>query len=268
MDTFKIEIDATQLAYRNFIIPTVTDDWVDSRVVQSFSLAAGTYRFQVASGYMADFTFRIGNDGKIDYDDDYIGFLEGRGSSRLILKGLTVSIDARYLGMNGGQGVLLVVPSTNEDWIIQKTVRLLPASHYLVQQGSGLVSSFEFKLSLDGTFQYNPSYDVASGGFMKGNGLATLTFIGYPFLLDGTAPGVGGVHFTDVWGLTFAHNGVQFANLLPMRSPYRLQVTSGGVTQASVLVHLDGTTTLNSGGGYLLSRDSFKGVPRITITRT
>jgi hypothetical protein len=52
-----------------------------------------------------------------------------------------------------------------------------------------------------------------------------------------------------------------------MGAPYQLQVTSGVVTDASVLVRLDGTTQLNSGGVYLLSRDTFHGLARLTLTK-
>ncbi len=66
--TFPIKIDATPLVYRYFIIPGVTSNWVDSRTVQSFNLAPGEYSFQVASGYYADFTFRVTPLGTIDFD--------------------------------------------------------------------------------------------------------------------------------------------------------------------------------------------------------
>jgi hypothetical protein len=266
MGTFTIQIDATSLFYRYFILHAVTPTWVDSRVVQTFDLEAKVYNFQFASGSLADFTFRVTPTGTIDYDAEYDGFLQGRGTNRLVLRGLSVTLDARYLGIGNGAGVLLCeVPMTNADWILHQTVRLLPGSYYRVQQGSGLGSSFSFKLRADGNFEYESTYDVAAKGFLAGNRTSTLIFRGYPFLIDATAINGIGVDLIDIWGLEFARNGVQFANLLPM-TPYRLQVESGQLADATFVVNLDGTTTLDQGARFKLTRDKFHGVPRIRVT--
>ena len=175
MTSFPIQIDATPLFYRYFIIPGVTQNWTDSRTVQTFDLQTKVYNFQIASGSYADFSFRVTSDGTVDYDAKFDAFLQGRGTNRLVLRGHSVTIDARYLGMSDGAGVLLCdVPMTNADWILHQTLRLLPGSHYRLQQGSGLVSSFTFKLAVDGTFAYDPAYDVAAHGFLAGSGSATL----------------------------------------------------------------------------------------------
>jgi len=65
----------------------------------------------------------------------------------LRIDGLVVTLDARYLS---GSGVLLVAPLTSDDWISYKTVRMVPASYYSVQQGSGEVGNFSFKLASTG----------------------------------------------------------------------------------------------------------------------
>src|SRR3981081_1518476 len=120
--TFPIKIDATPLVYRYFVIPGVTSNWVDSRTVQSFNLAPGEYSFQIASGYYADFTFRVTTLGTIDFDGAYDCFLSGRNSSTLTIGGLSVPLDARYLS---GSGVLLVIPTN--DSITFSTWRLVAA---------------------------------------------------------------------------------------------------------------------------------------------
>src|SRR5262249_60612749 len=103
--------------------------------------------------------FEVTQEGTIAFDPAYASFLAGAGSACLTITGLPVTIDARYLS---GSGVLLVTPSTSEDWIALKTCRMVPASHYRVQQGSGVVASFEFALGIDGTISYDPAYDVAA----------------------------------------------------------------------------------------------------------
>ena len=168
MSTFSIQIDATQLVYRYFIIPGKTPDWVSSRTIQTLTLEPGTYNFQIGSGYYADFTFSVTPTGTVDYDASFDAFLSGRGNPTLTIAGFPVTLDARYLS---GSGVLLVIPATNEDWITYKTCRMVPASSYSVQQGSGVVTSFTFKLGLDGNFSYDPCYDISSGGFLAGNRL-------------------------------------------------------------------------------------------------
>jgi hypothetical protein len=67
--SFSIQIDATPLFYRFFIIPGITPDWIDSRIIQTLNLDPGVYNFQIASGYNADFTFEITPAGKINYDN-------------------------------------------------------------------------------------------------------------------------------------------------------------------------------------------------------
>ncbi|HMU41544.1 MAG TPA: hypothetical protein PKE31_21230 [Pseudomonadota bacterium] len=266
MSTFNIEIDATQLFFRKFYIPSHGHVF-DARTVQTVALAKGSYNIQWASGYFADFVFQVTAEGTVDYDPSCDGFLQGRGTSRLSMPGLEVTLDAQYIALQQPFGVLLVGEFTNDDWIVKKTVRLLPASHYLVQQGSGLVSSFEFKLGFDGCFQYNAAYDASTGGFLAGAGTSTLTFLGYPVLLDGTRVNGMGVHFGNCWGLKFASNGVQFAHLLPMGTPYFVQVESGGLTDAGVHVGLDGTLECVTSGTYVLRRDTFHGLARLGIRK-
>ena len=48
--------------------------------------------------------------------------------------------------------MLLVTPGVA--WITYSTCRMLPASYYSVQQGSGVVADFNFKLGVDGHWSY------------------------------------------------------------------------------------------------------------------
>src|SRR5882724_8651484 len=146
MSTFSINIDATNLIYRHFIILGKTG-WVDSKIIQTLEIEPGSYSFQVASGTYAHFTFNVTSKGTVDWDDSkFDAFLSGKGSPTQIIKGFTIIPDARYLS---GSGVLLVIPATAEDWITYKTCKMVPGT-YQFQQGSGEFTSFDFTLGLDG----------------------------------------------------------------------------------------------------------------------
>lgn len=258
MSTFPIQIDATQLVYRFFIIPGITDVWTDSRNVQTLALQPGTYNFQVGSGYFADFTFSVTPEGTVDYDASFDAFLSGRGSSTLTIVGFQVTLDARYLS---GSGILLVVPLTNDDWITYKTCRMVPASFYSVQQGSGEVTSFTFKLGVDGNFSYDESQ---FGGFLAGNGTSTLEFFGYPILVDARAAQGQGLTIVPIWGMPFTFTAVQFADLLPAAS-FALQVNSGVVTQAVFTLDPQGNFSFDSSLSPYLELDKFNGLTRLKV---
>jgi hypothetical protein len=259
--TFPIKVDATRLFYRYFIIPGVTSDWVDSRTVQTLNLAPGQYAFQIASGYYADFTFRVTSLGTIDYDPAYNGFLSGRNTATLGVDGLVVTLDARYLS---GSGVLLVAPLTNDDWISYRTCRLVPASYYSVQQGSGVVANFSFRLGVDGRWTYDAAYDASSGGFLAGAGTPTLVFLGYPLLVDARAAGGSGVTVQTIWGMPFSPTSVEYACLLPAHY-FALQVRSGVVSPARFSVAPNGTVSIDPGAASLLALDSFHGLRRLGV---
>jgi hypothetical protein len=267
--SFSIQIDATQLFYRFFIIPGITPDWIDSRVIQTLDLDPGVYNFQIASGYYADFTFEITPAGKVNYDKQFDSFLSGQDTSTLTVAGLELTIDARYLS---GAGVLLVCPLTNDDWISKRTVRLVPASSYQVQQGSGVVCELVFAIKLDGTFSYDPSIDLAAGGFLKGNNTNELEFYGYPILVDSRISinvqsndpePAWGIIIQPIWGMPFATTGVLYADLLPAKG-FQLQNKSGIVSTAIFDLSVNGTFSFAS--TLPLKLDTFNGLNRLTVT--
>jgi hypothetical protein len=191
----------------------------------------------------------------------YNGFLGGRNTSTLVIDGLSVTLDARYLS---GSGVLLVVPSTGDDWIAYKTCRMVPASYYSVQQGSGVVANFAFKLGVDGKWSYNSANDLAVGGFLAGAGTSTLAFYGYPLLIDARASGGTGVTVQTIWGMPFSSTSVEYANLLPAQY-FALQVRSGIVSSAGFSLAPNGTFIIDSTATSLLSLDTFHGLRRLKV---
>src|SRR2546423_8392711 len=258
MSTFSIQIDATQLVYRDFIIPGKTD-WISSRIIQTLTLEPAGYQFQIGSGYFADFTFSVTPTGTVDYNPSFDAFLSGRGSTTLTIAGFPVTLVARNLS---GAGVLLAgLPATNEDWITFKTCRMVPASYYSVQQGSGEVTSFAFKLGLDGTFSYNPSYDISSGGFLAGNGTSTLEFLGYPILVDARAAGGTSLTIIPIWGIASSPTSVQLATLLP--APIFVLYISGAATKALFSLDVHGNFSFDSSLSPYLELQTLQGLPLI-----
>ena len=258
MSTFPIKIDATQLVYRGFFIPGITDHFINSRIVQSLSLQPGTYNFQVGSGYFADFTFSVTTQGTVDFDARFDTFLTGRGSSTLTIVGFQVTLDARYLS---GLGVLLVVPHEAEDFITYKKCQMVPASLYTVQQGSGESASFNFKLGLDGNFSYDQSQ---FGGFLAGNGTSTLEFLGYPILVDARAANGAGLTIQPIVGMPFTFTAVQFADLLPAPS-FALQVNSGIVTKAVFSLDAQGKFSFDRSLSPYLELQTFNGLTLLKV---
>jgi hypothetical protein len=266
--SFSIQIDTTQLFYRFFIIPGITPNWVDSRVVQTLNLEPGKYSFMVASAVFADFSFTITSDGKVSYENAFDSFLSGRGTSVLTIVGLEVTLDARYLS---GAGVLLVCPLTNDDWIRNRTIRLVPAS-YQVQQGSAVACDFVFALKPDGTFSYDSSMDLAVGGFLNGNGTTKLEFYGYPILVDSRISidaqasdpePAWGVIVQPIWDMPFSKTGIQYTDLLPAKG---FQIQNKSAILSTAIFDLSTNGTLSFDPSLPLKVDTFKGLNRLTVT--
>jgi hypothetical protein len=253
-----IEIDATGLVYKYYQIPGITGDWLECRsTVRSLEMPPGTYHFQVASGYFADFTFTVTLDGKIEYHEAFEPFLSGRGTARLTIDGFQVTLDARYLS---NAGILLVIPT--DEWILHRTVRMVPASHYRVQQGSGIVGTFEFRLDHTGRFQYDGALDLAAGGFLKGRGTSVLEFLGYPLLIDTRAGGGDFLLLNPIWGMPHHPGKVAYVSLLPAVR-FLIQTRGGSVTIGQFAVDNAGNVHLAPGLGPFLALDTFHGLRRL-----
>jgi len=253
---YPIRIDASRLSYRYFLIPNITLKFIDAQTIPTLQVLPGSYAFQFASGYFADFRFTVTQAGLIDYDSRFAGFLSAYRST-LTVTGLSVTLDARRLS---GLGILLAhMPA--QGWITYEQVRMLPASHYSVQQGSGEVTSFIFKLGLDGRFSYDSSLDANSGGFLKGNGTSTLEFLGYPLCVDARSAGGAGVTVEPIRGMPFSTTHVQLAYLLP--APYfRLRFNPG---HAPFSLAPNGTFSFDSALSPYLRLEKRGGITVLTV---
>jgi hypothetical protein len=251
MTSFPIEIDATQLFFRSFIIPGISLGFHDSRQVQRLELDAGTYLLQVQSGNISDIRFTVTPEGTVDYDPALDRCVSGRGTARLTVAGFEVTLDARELtGASNGGGVLIASATlTNDDWISLKTCRLVPQAGYIVQQGSGQICNLSFAVTLDGTFAYAPEFDVARGGPLQGAGTANLTFRGHAVRVDATAVSRLLVVY-QIWGLPPSEDGKAEVSVLPAQG-FFLQLDRG-VTNLGFSVGVDGTVTPDLGMTDLL----------------
>jgi hypothetical protein len=160
--------------------------WLDANQVKTITLEEGRSSYRIyAAASPADFAFSVDSAGHIRYAAEHETFLGGAGSDTLVLEGLDATVDARYLS---GSGVLIAgVPPDNDDWLRHETVRLLPAPVYAFQQGSGVLVNFRTAPRRDGTWSYDPRFDLGQAGYVAGNGTATLTVHGFVLLVDGRA---------------------------------------------------------------------------------
>ena len=221
--------------------------------------------FQIGSGFFCDFQFIVTSTGTIDYSPQFSSFLSGKGTTRLTITGYDVVLDARYLPGSGTiwSGNFVTTPS---DFFVFKTCRMVPCSHYTIQQGSGVLCDFEFQVDPQGKFKYASNLDSATGGFLRGNGTSKLEFLGFPLLIDARNAGGVGVTLQPVtWGVPFSYAGVEFVNLLPAKG-FALQISSGVVTQAGFDLDQSGSLILHPAPPLKLSLDKFHGLSGLTAT--
>ena len=258
-----VKIDASQLDFKYFIIPTAPPPlaWLDASTVQTINLPVGTHSYQIASGSFCDFSFTVAADGTVGYPPQFASFLSGVGTNTLKLNGFAVTLDARYLT---GLGFIWAnIPQNG--WIQYRQCRLLPFSYYDVQQGSGIVCNFQFALDGNGHFKFAPAMDYAAGGFLRGQGTTRLELLGFPLLVDARNAGGAGVLVQPIgWGVPFAYSGVTTIIVLPA-SGFRLQFESGIVTDDGFDLLANGTIVLHDVGVPNLALDTFHGLARLTV---
>jgi len=254
--THDIQIDGSPLFTRDFAI--VGQSWLAVDQVQTVSLQEGL-RYRLVTGTsVASFTFWTDTAGNVHYDPAAESYLDGQGTTRLTLAGVDTTIDARYLT---GAGVLFAGGhQRNEDWIRYEKVRLLPGSTYRWQQSSGVIAAATAALDAQGRWTYGSQY----AGYLGGNGTTTLTFLGYPLIVDARASGGTGLQVQPIWGNTFTSTSVQTLVLLPAK-PFHLQVRGGVVSGVSFGLTDDGRITFDA--GQPLAVDTFHGLTRLTVTR-
>ena len=110
---FPIQIDTSQLAYWNFRIPTVTGDKsVDGKTVPILQIEPGKYVLFLDAGGQS-VVFSVTPQGTIEYDQSYDLCVKGKGTQKLTIVGVDVTLDARPLKSSG---VFFVGLPVEETW--------------------------------------------------------------------------------------------------------------------------------------------------------
>jgi predicted outer membrane repeat protein len=118
--------------------------------------------------------FGVGADGTVSYDPALAGVLSGQGTSTLVVRGATVTIDATALAM-----LSLLVDGVAEQTAAPFTFTCLPGTLTLVDPQSGAL--IRITINLDGTIDYDHSLD----NLLSGRGTSTLIVHGFPGLGGG-----------------------------------------------------------------------------------
>ena len=187
---YSVRIDARTLSYPRFLVPGMTKSFLPGNVIHKLQLIPDTYSFQFPGGGYANFVFRVTQAGEIDFDPAYDGFLAGRGTRTLEMRGYQTSIDARRFP----RGIYLF---GLDAWVTSTDLRLLPDS-YAFMEGAGGICDIRFRLDVSGRLSYDAALDVRAGGCLAGQGTHQLAFLGFPLGLDtaslGTGVHIGGMH--------------------------------------------------------------------------
>lgn len=153
----------------------------------------GAYTW-VTAAQVQSFPFDVGASGTVAYpatrDVSQGGFLQGNGTSTLVVAGFPVTVDASALSETafGVRGATSVPHSTTTP----VTLRLIPASNYSLEDGAG--HGYLFGVDDSGHVTY------ASGleGQLTGAGTSSLVVHGLSFTFDATALGVATAYLAYV----------------------------------------------------------------------
>jgi hypothetical protein len=234
---FPIEFDVTELAAAQFEIGSVTG-WLDARHIQIVRLDPGTYSIQSPTGHDASWNFAVDANGKIAYEPalgvDQGGFLDGNGTSRLVVAGFALTVDATSVT---GDAIALYNFTGWLDPKVTHPLRLLPGE-YQFQHALGLLPEGTFTVGIDGTVTPN----AASIAFLKAkNGALQLS--GIALTLDATAVTGSAIALYNITGWLdpkLTHP----LRLLP--GEYQFQHALGLVPEGTFTVGADGTVTPNA----------------------
>jgi hypothetical protein len=172
-----MRIDTSSLTYTHFLSPEPNGGWVDGADAPTFTLDPGIYGFRQISGVAAEFKFKVTPAGLLDYASANDGFLDGRGTTTLTVRGFAVTLDGTRLSHD----VLpIVIGATTLPRDRIHELSLAPAAAYRFQPAGGIVADFQFGLDTDGRIIVDPRYS----GFSQ-TSERTLTINGYPIMIDG-----------------------------------------------------------------------------------
>ncbi|MFD9323385.1 hypothetical protein ACFWDQ_38045, partial [Streptomyces sp. NPDC060053] len=237
-----IEIDTSRLTSPRFTVPEAGTGVLDGSATPppTVSLPAGTgFHLRQDGLPAADFVFTVRADGTVDFDPALDAFLSGRGSRRLTVLGLPVTLDTTVLGhvlvLNAG-GVTL------QAGVQQLT--LLPGSGYRLTLPS-VTAGLVFGLTPDGAVVI----DAETSRFATASG-PTLSVQGFTITVDGHE--LSGGLFAMHSGSDLTNDAPHPLHLIP-GTGYGFQAGKGGpVGSFRYGIELDGTITLQTNTGIPL----------------
>lgn len=261
MATFPIRIDARQTSFDQFFIPGTGA--FEAKTVQTFTLAPGTFGFQVGSGVAPSFQFRVSNSGVVDQftPNGAASFVDGLGTSDLVVKGFDITLDARCLST----GVLLA--NTDGQFHSLKTLRLVPGHYFGVQDLSGGVTKVPFEIDINGRVTLTNTREAGVSVATQN----TIQYDGFLILID--ARGVDQVRGNHVDGVGLSGNTAQVSfvvhrlllvALLP--GEFEVQLTSG-IGHSGVIFSIDREGTPNADRDFLNLVQGVK-IPAFQVARS
>src|SRR5262249_44797084 len=143
---------------------------LDSGLSDYLHLTPGTHTLTDFLG--SSVTFTAAADGTVDYDHALDPVLSGRGTTTLVVNGVTVTIDAPALSVRDSlllENAVLVRSATAVSFTV------LPGNLFLRDGAGG--GDFRFTLNANGTVSYAPSLE----GLLSGAGTSTLVVHGVSF---------------------------------------------------------------------------------------
>ena len=226
---------STMIDARALTMPALALDSASSfstAAVFSANLAAGTHTILYNNGVAAQdiVAFSVDNSGAVDYDTSLNTVLSGRGTSTLVVNGVTVQIDAHALTVAN----LALNYAVNFATATPLTATLLPGAQSLLYVNDLVLS---FSVNNSGAVDYNASLN----GILSGRGTSTLV-IGARNTTTAVTSSLG----TSVFG-----QGVTFTATIAAVGP-------GTGTPTGTVTFKDGNTTLGTG--------TLDGSGRATIT--
>jgi hypothetical protein len=172
---FDIRIDTSGLTYTQFMIPELSPALIEGADAPTIHLEPREYSFHQMD--LPAFRFKITPEGLIDYDVANEGFLDGRGTTTLTVRGFTITIDGTLLSDD-------LLPNVFRAGILSRSsthdLTLVPASGYSFMLTA--IIDFKFDVTVDGQVAVDPRY----AGFAEASG-RTLKIKGYKIMIDGTA---------------------------------------------------------------------------------
>jgi hypothetical protein len=171
----------TRIDVNNLSFPPVLDS---SQVLSNgfspyLTLSPGTHTLtQELTNNSVQFT--VAADGTVNYDPSLNGVLSGRGTTTLVVNGVTVAVDATALQASV-PSLTLDPASAIEPTNAPFTITVLPGPHAFAQPFTNDV--VQFTVAADGTI----SYDASLQGVLTTSGPNMLTIHGVTVTVDATA---------------------------------------------------------------------------------